>query len=80
VPGKPQLHEQARQRIRVMHDSLRTERSQVAWIRCFILTNSKRDSTETGVSRSRRFSPHWPPGGRSSPVPASGAVGTAVAL
>lgn len=79
-PRKPQLHEQVRQRIRVTHDSLRTERSRVAWIRRFILANSKRDPAQTGISRSRRFSSHWPPSGRSSPVPASGAVGTAVAL
>ncbi|MBD9369830.1 integron integrase [Xanthomonas sp. XNM01] len=54
-PGKPRLLEQVRQRIRVKHYSLRTERSYVAWIRRFILANGKRHPAQMGAAEVEAF-------------------------
>lgn len=49
APQPPKLLEQLRQRIRVLHDSIRTEQAYVDWARHFILFHGKRHPREMGA-------------------------------
>ncbi len=51
----PKLLEQVRQRLRVKHYSLRTERSYIAWIRNFILFHHKRHPREMAAAEIEAF-------------------------
>jgi integron integrase len=52
---KQKLLEQVRQKIRLKHYSIRTERSYVAWIRRFILFHGKRHPAEMGAAEVEAF-------------------------
>ena len=45
---KPELLDQFRQYLRVLHDSIRTEDAFVQWIRRFVLFHGKRHPREMG--------------------------------
>lgn len=49
APQPPKLLEQLRQRIRVLHCSIRTEQAYVDWARRFILFHGKRHPREMGA-------------------------------
>lgn len=51
----PKLLEQVRQRLRVKHYSLRTERSYIAWIRNFILFHNKRHPRDMAAAEIEAF-------------------------
>jgi len=53
--AKPRLLDQVRQRCRVKHYSIRTERSYLGWIRRFILFHSKRHPSELGAPEVEAF-------------------------
>ncbi len=53
--GKPGLLAQVRDRVRVKHYSLRTEKAYVSWIRRFILANGKRHPREMGATELEAF-------------------------
>jgi hypothetical protein len=54
MPGKPKLLDQAREKLRVKHYSLRTEQAYLDWIRRFILQHSL---VLVGVGRKKVGSP-----------------------
>lgn len=54
----PKLLDQVRSRIRLKHYSIRTEKTYLAWIRRFILFNSKRHPKEMGKKEVEAFLTH----------------------
>ncbi len=56
--AKPRLLDRVRNRCRVKHYSIRTERSYVDWIRRFILFHSKRHPSELGAPEVEAFLTH----------------------
>lgn len=54
----PRLLDQVRQRCRVKHYSIRTERSYIDWIRRFIIFHSKRHPSELGAPEVEAFLTH----------------------
>ncbi|WP_036243031.1 integron integrase [Methylobacter luteus] len=54
----PKLLDQVRERIRVKHYSIRTEKQYVQWIKRFILFHGKRHPQEMGVSEVEAFLTH----------------------
>ena len=58
VPPAPRLLDQLRNRIRVLHYSIRTEQAYVDWARRFILHNNKRHPCEMGATEIERFLTH----------------------
>ncbi|MBM3792328.1 MAG: hypothetical protein FJW35_18535 [Acidobacteria bacterium] len=48
APQKPRLLDRVREEIRKRHNSRRTEKTYVAWIRRFILFHGKRHPAEMG--------------------------------
>lgn len=58
VSAKPKLLEQVRNRIRVRHYSIRTERSYVAWIKRYILFHGKRHPKDMGREQVEEFLSH----------------------
>jgi integron integrase len=57
-PGAPRLLDQVRERLRVMHYSIRTEEQYVQWIRRFILHHGKRHPRDMGASEVEAFLTH----------------------
>ena len=55
MPEAPRLLDQLRERIRLRHYSIRTERAYVGWARRFILANGKRHPREMGGVEVERF-------------------------
>lgn len=53
--GKPRLLDQVRERIRVLHYSIRTEEAYLGWIRRFILFHDKRHPREMGAPEVEAF-------------------------
>ncbi len=51
----PKLLDQVRERIRVKHYSIRTEKQYVHWIKRFILFHGKRHLQEMGVAEVEAF-------------------------
>jgi integron integrase len=66
APGGPRLLEQVRERIRVMHYSIRTEEQYVHWIRRFILYHGKRHPRDMGAPQVEDFLSHLAVEGRVS--------------
>lgn len=58
LPPRPKLLDEVRNRIRVKHYSLRTERVYIAWIRRFILANGKRHPRVMGQAEIEAFLTH----------------------
>lgn len=58
APGAPRLLEQVRERLRVMHYSIRTEEQYVQWIRRFILHHGKRHPRDMGAPEVEAFLTH----------------------
>ena len=58
VPQPPKLLESLRQRIRVLHYSIRTEQAYVDWARRFILFHGKRHPRELGAPDVTAFLTH----------------------
>lgn len=56
--GKPRLLDQVRERIRVMHYSIRTEQAYVDWVRRFVLFHGKRHPRELGAVEVEQFLSH----------------------
>lgn len=56
--AKPRLLDQVRERVRVKHYSLRTEKSYVGWIRRFILHHDKRHPRDMGAAEVEAFLTH----------------------
>jgi integron integrase len=54
----PKLLDQVRERIRVKHYSIRTEKQYVQWIKRFILYHGKRDPQEMGMAEVEAFLTH----------------------
>src|SRR5688572_7954300 len=54
----PRLLDQMRERLRVQHYSLRTERAYVDWVRRFILFHGKRHPAEMGAPEMESFLTH----------------------
>jgi hypothetical protein len=52
----PKRLDQVRERIRVEHYSIRTEKQYVQWIKCFILFQGKRHPQEMGYLNNDYFS------------------------
>jgi site-specific recombinase XerD len=57
-PGKPKLLDQVRQRCRVRHMALATERAYVAWIRRYILFHHKQHPLDMGAPQVSAFLTH----------------------
>src|SRR3569832_622317 len=55
---KPKLLEQVREKIRVKHYSIRTEKAYVDWIKRFILFHGKKHPAQMGMEEVNRFLPH----------------------
>ncbi|MCU7885209.1 MAG: phage integrase N-terminal SAM-like domain-containing protein, partial [Candidatus Thiodiazotropha sp. (ex Lucinoma annulata)] len=55
---KPRLLDQVRDRCRVKHYSIRTEKRYVDWIRRFILFHNKRHPSDMGGSEVEAFLTH----------------------
>jgi hypothetical protein len=55
---KPKLLDQVREKCRVLHYSLHTEKSYVAWIRQFILFHNKRHPLQMGRAEVEAFLSH----------------------
>ncbi|RJS91984.1 integron integrase [Salinisphaera sp. Q1T1-3] len=55
---RPKLLERVRDRIRLKHYSLRTEKTYIAWIRRFILFHDKRHPRDMGKAEVERFLTH----------------------
>ena len=55
VQQPPKLLDQLRQRIRVLHYSIRTEQAYVDWARRFILFHGKRHPLEMGAAEVEAF-------------------------
>jgi integron integrase len=64
APGGPRLLEQVRERIRVMHYSIRTEEQYVHWIKRFILFHGKRHPRDMGAPQVEEFLTHLAVEGR----------------
>lgn len=58
APGRPRLLEQVRERLRVMHYSIRTEEQYVQWIRRFIVHHAKRHPRDMGAPEVEAFLTH----------------------
>jgi len=58
MSSRPRLLDRVRERIRVKHYSIRTERAYVHWIRSFILYHGKRHPQEMGRVEVERFLSH----------------------
>jgi hypothetical protein len=58
VVKPPRLLDQVREKLRVKHDSLRTEQAYVYWIRRFILFHGKRHLATLGAPEVERFLNH----------------------
>ena len=54
----PRLLDQARDRLRLKHYSIRTEQAYVDWIRRFILFNNKRHPKEMGAAEVEAYLTH----------------------
>jgi hypothetical protein len=61
----PKLLDQVRERIRVKHYSIRTERQYVQWIKRFILYHGKRHPQEMGMAAAEAFLTHLAVEGKS---------------
>lgn len=59
VRQPPRLLESMRERIRVLHYSIRTEQAYVDWARRFILFHDKRHPREMGAPEVTAFLTHW---------------------
>ena len=57
-PVKPKLLDQVREKIRVKHYSIRTEKSYVDWIRRFILFHGKKHPSQLGMEEVNGFLTH----------------------
>jgi len=55
MPQKPRLLDEVRERIRTLHYSLRTEESDVNWIKRFILHHGKRHPKDMGLPEVEAF-------------------------
>ncbi len=55
---KPKLLDQVREKIRVKHDSIRTEKAYVDWIKRFILFHGKKHPAQMGMEEVNRFLTH----------------------
>ena len=55
---KPRLLEQVRQKIRLLHYSIRTEQTYIHWIKRFILFHGKRHPLELGATEIEAFLTH----------------------
>src|SRR3569832_2626027 len=55
---KPKLLEQVREKIRVKHYSIRTEKAYVDWIKRFILFHGKKHPAQMGMEEVNRFLTH----------------------
>src|SRR5699024_5316954 len=55
---QPKLLDQVRERMRVAHYSLRTERTYIAWIRRYILFHDKRHPADMGKEELESFLTH----------------------
>jgi integron integrase len=66
APGAPRLLEQVRERIRVLHYSIRTEEQYVQWIRRFIVFHGKRHPRELAAPHVEAFLTHLAVEGRVS--------------
>jgi integrase len=64
MAAKPSLLEQVRLSLRLRHNSIRTERAYVDWIKRFILFHRKRHPTEMGADEIRQSLSHLATGGR----------------
>ena len=51
----PRLLDQVRERVRLRHYSVRTERAYVAWVRRFVIANGRRHPRELGGAEVERF-------------------------
>jgi len=58
IAAKPRLLDEVRDRIRVKHYSLRTERAYVGWVRRFILFHDKRHPRDMGAPEVEAFLTH----------------------
>src|SRR5215216_7096454 len=58
MTGKPSLPDQVRRCPRLKHDSIRTERAYVAWIKRFIIYHRKRHPSEMGSDEIRQYLSH----------------------
>src|SRR5262245_34523060 len=58
APGKRRLLDEVRDALRVRHLSLRTERTYVHWIRCYIFFHKKRHPIEMGEREINAFLTH----------------------
>lgn len=57
-PHRPKLFDQVRERIRVLHYSLSTEKTYLYWIKFFILHNQKRHPKDMGAAEVEAFLSH----------------------
>ena len=58
APGPPRLLDQVRERLRVMHYSIRTEEQYVQWIKRFVLYHGKRHPRDMGAPEVEGFLTH----------------------
>ena len=63
APQQPKLLDLLRQRIRVLHYSIRTEQAYVDWARRFILFHGKRHPRDMGAAEVTAFLTHLGAGG-----------------
>ena len=57
MPQRPKLLNEVRKKIRLKHDSIRTEETHLNWVRRCILFHNKRHPREVGIPEIEEFFP-----------------------